>query len=120
MIGAVPDNHICHRKPSAVTYNSVFVDDLSCICCSGDLRADDNGVWIHGGEPWKRCVVEFDPESNEIISAVPEEMGTGAEPTFTLVQVYQHHTNTPTFHRRTSYLIDEHSQTVQYAVIQYM
>jgi len=73
MIGAVAYG-ICHRKPSSVMHNSVFVFDLSCIRCIDDLRADDNGVWIHGGKPWKLYVVEFNPESNEIISAEPEEM----------------------------------------------
>ena len=28
MIGTVPANRICHRKPTSVTYNSVFVVDL--------------------------------------------------------------------------------------------
>ena len=53
MIGSVPANRICCRKPTAVTYRSVFVVDLTCVPCINDLRADDNGVWVHGGKPRK-------------------------------------------------------------------
>ena len=41
----------CHRKPTAITYSSVFVINLPCMHCIDDLRADDNGAWIHGGKP---------------------------------------------------------------------
>ena len=51
MIGTIPAGRICHRKPTSVTYSSVFVIDLSSVQCNDDLRADDNGVWIHGGKP---------------------------------------------------------------------
>lgn len=44
MIGTLPVNRICHRKPTSVTYNAVFVVDLSSVRCIDDLRADDNGV----------------------------------------------------------------------------
>ena len=44
MIGTLPPDRICHRKPTSVTYNSAFVVDLSCVRCIDDLRADDNGV----------------------------------------------------------------------------
>ena len=53
MIGSVPVDHICREKPTAVTYSSVFVVDLSCIRCIDDLCADDNGAWVHGGKPRK-------------------------------------------------------------------
>ena len=53
MIGSVPANRICCRKLTAVTYRSVFVVDLTCVPCINDLRADDNGVWVHGGKPRK-------------------------------------------------------------------
>lgn len=33
MIGTLPSDRICHRKPTSVTYNSVFVVDLSCVRC---------------------------------------------------------------------------------------
>ena len=51
MIGEVPSNCVCHRKPTGVTYSSVFVIDHSCVSCLEDLRADDNGVWVHEGKP---------------------------------------------------------------------
>ena len=49
--------------------DSVFVVDLSCVRCIDDLRADDNGVWIHGGNPRKKYVVERDPETSVVLSA---------------------------------------------------
>ena len=44
MIGTIPEDRICHRKPTSVTYSSVFVIDLSYIRCIDDLRGTDNGV----------------------------------------------------------------------------
>lgn len=45
MIGTVPADHICRRKPTSVTYNAVFVVDLYVSVRSiEDLRADDNGA----------------------------------------------------------------------------
>ena len=60
MIGRVPAEHICHRKPTSVIYSAVFVVDLLGTRSIDDLRADDNGAWIHGGKP-RRCYhVEID------------------------------------------------------------
>ena len=70
MIGAVPADRICHRKPTSVTYSSVFVIDLSCVQCIDDLRADDNGVWAHDGKPRKKYIVDFDQHTLEIIDAM--------------------------------------------------
>ena len=120
MIGTVPADRICHRKPTSVTYNSVFVVDLSCVRCLDDLRADDNGAWMHGGKPRKKYVVDIDPDSGEVISAVPEGESANSGEIYTLVRVYHHHKSTRTFHRRISYLIDSSNQTIQYAVIQYI
>ena len=36
MLGKIPADRICERKPTSVTYNSVFVVDLTnvrCITC---------------------------------------------------------------------------------------
>lgn len=122
MIGTVPPNRICYRKPTSVTYSSVFVIDLSSIHCIDDLRADDNGVWIHGGKPRKKYNIEFDPDTSAVISAIPEMENTTTEENnqFTLVRIYHHHQSTPTFHRRISYVIDNEGKTVQYAVVQYL
>ena len=57
MIGEVPSDRICHSKPTRVTYSSVFVIDLSCVGRLDDLRADDNGAWVHGGKPRKNYVI---------------------------------------------------------------
>ena len=43
MIGAVPADRICYKKPTAITYSSVFVIDLSSVHCIDNLRADDMG-----------------------------------------------------------------------------
>ena len=59
MIGTLPSDRICRRKPTSVTYNSVFVVDLSRVRCIDDLRADDNGVWTHGGKPRRKyCIAK--------------------------------------------------------------
>ena len=71
MIGSVPGKCISCRKLTAVTYSSVFVVDLTCIRCIDDLRADDNGVWVHGGKPRKTYSVEFDGTGLEIVSVAP-------------------------------------------------
>ena len=92
MIGSVPANRICCRKPTAVAYSSIFVVDLTCVCCIDDLRADDNGVWIHGGKPRKTYNVEFDGTDSEIVSVAP--LDADAQSTshitnhFTLVRLY--------------------------------
>ena len=44
MLGKIPADCICKRKPTSVTYSSVFVIDLTCVKCIDDLRADDNMV----------------------------------------------------------------------------
>ena len=37
MIGTIPADRICQRKPTSVTYSGVFVIDLSCVKCIDDL-----------------------------------------------------------------------------------
>ena len=123
-IGSVPANRICCRKPTAVTYSSVFVVDLTCVRCIDDLRADVNGVWIHGGKPRKTYCVEFDGTGSGIVSVAP--LDADAQSTsyimnhFTLVRLYHRHKATPEFQRQISYIIDSNGKTVQYAVMQYM
>ena len=121
MIGTLPSDRICHRKPTSVTYNSIFVVDLSCVRCIDNLRADDNGVWTHGGKPRRKYCIERDPDTCVITSAEPLE----GEPTpdsevFTLVRLYHRHKATPEFQRRISYVLDAFGETIQYAVVQYV
>ena len=54
MIGTVPADHICHSKPTSVTYSAVFVVDLFGVRSIDDFHADDNGARIHGSKP-TRC-----------------------------------------------------------------
>ena len=123
MIGEVPSNCVCHRKPTGVTYSSVFVIDLSCVSCLEDLRADDNGVWVHGGKPRKKYIVEFDSE-NLVIDATPvddiDAVNDNNDNIFTMVRVYHRHKSTPEFQRRISYVYDSTGQLVAYAVMQYL
>ena len=121
MIGTLPSECICRRNPTPVTYNSIFVVDLTCVRCIDDLHADDNGVWTHGGKPRRKYCIERDSDTGEIISAEPLE----GEPTpnshvFTLVRLYHRHKATPEFQRRISYVLDTCGQTIQYAVVQYV
>ena len=124
MIGTIPADRICQRKPTSITYSSVFVVDLSCVRCIDDLRADDNGAWIHGGKPRQKYIVEVDTTTSEVISATPEnesgESTSDEEKVFTLVRLYHLHKVTPEFQNRISYVIDCNGQTVQYAVVQYL
>jgi len=48
MIGSVPADYICHKKPK---YSSVFYVDRACVRCIDDLHADNNDSWVHGGKP---------------------------------------------------------------------
>ena len=66
MIGAVPADQICHRKPTPVTYSSVFVIDLNCVRCIDDLRADDNGAWTHGSKPRRNYQVDLSKDGAEV------------------------------------------------------
>ena len=84
MIGTLPADSICHRKPTSVTYNGVFVVDLSCVHCIDDLRADNNGVWTHVGK-------RRDPETCGLIYADLVEEHTPESEIFTLVRIYHHH-----------------------------
>ena len=125
MIGTIPPNRICYRKPTSITYSSAFVIDLSSVHCIDDLSADNNGVWIHRGKPRKKYNVEFDPDTHEVISAVAvtdkqDNTSTEDKNQFTLVRIDHHHQSTATFHRRISYVIDDEGKTVQYAVVQYL
>ena len=73
-------------KPVGVKYSSVFVVDLSGISCLEDLRADDNGTWIHGGKPWQKYIVELDDTNNTIVDAkLMQEDDSKHENVFTLV-----------------------------------
>ena len=122
MLGKIPADHICQRKPTSVTYSSVFVVDLTNVRCIDDLRADDNGVWCHGGKPRRKYIVECDSDTSEVIkvSPVDEHLDSKEDDIFTLVRMYHHHKATPEFQRRISYVIDSSEQTVQYAVVQYL
>ena len=106
MIGTIPADRICHRKPTSVTYSSVFVIDLSYIRCIDDLSADDNGVWIHSGKPRKKCIVDLDKSTSEVINAVPvsDDSVLAESDYFTVVQAYHLHQGTSTFQRHISYV----------------
>ena len=89
MIGTLPSDHICHRKPTSVTYNSAFVVDLSCVRCIDDLRADNNGVWMHGGKPRRKYCVQRDPDTGMVITAEPLEGEPSSDSeNFTLVRLF--------------------------------
>ena len=120
MIGAIPQNRVCHRKPTGVTYGSVFVVDLSYVDRIKDLRADDNGAWVHGGKPQRKYVVELD-EKCEVTSAVSVKAGAmHGDNIFTLVRIYHRNKATREFQRRISYVFDSSNQMVRFAVIQYL
>lgn len=122
MIGSVPSDPICKRRPTGITQNSVYVVDLSCIRCLEYLRADDNGVWVHGGKPQRQYMVEFDELQCEVVSATPidSEEGVTQDNLFTLIRLYHRHKTTPQFQRRISYVLDCSKQVVRYAVVQYL
>ena len=122
MLGMIPANCICKRKPTSVTYSSVFVVDLTCIKSIDDLRADDNGVWRHSGKPRKRYIVKLDSNTSDITEVTPfdDNYDCDMSSIFTLVHLYHHHKLTPEFHRHISYVIDSKEQIVQYAVVQYL
>ena len=124
MLGTVPADKICSRKPTSVHYSSVFVVNLECVASIDDLRADDNGAWLHGGKPRAKYTVELDPDTSEVINVVPVDRKLAADGgegrVFTLVRLYHHHKATPEFQRRISYVIDGSGQTIQYAVVQYL
>ena len=120
MIGTIPAERICSRKPTSVCYNSVFVVDLSCVESIEDLRADDNGAWLHGGKPRAKYHVDVDPDTFEVMDLVPldKKSVSPGDNIFTLVRLYHHHKATR--QRRISYVLDSREQTVQYAVVQYL
>lgn len=122
MIGSVPFDHICKCKPTGITQNSVYVVDLSCVCCLEDLRADDNGVWVHGGKPRRQYMVKFDELHCEVVSATPIDLEEGVtqDSLFTLIRLYHRHKTTPQFQQRISYVLDCSKQVVRYAVVQYL
>ena len=105
-IGSVPPSKICTRKPTSVTYSSVFVVDLSCIKYIDDLRADDNGVWLHSGKPQRKYKVEFDSNRKEIISATIVNTDSNESDVYTLVRIYHRHKSSPEFQRHICYVLD--------------
>ena len=117
MIGTLPSDRICHRKPTSVTYSGVFVVNLTCVHCIDDLRAHDNGVWTHAGKPKRRYRIRRDLETSGLIHADPVEDET---PESEIFRIYHHHKGIPEFQRRISYVLDHNGQKVQYAVVQYL
>ena len=114
MIGSIPADYICCKKPTAVKYSSIFVVDLACVRCIDDLHADDNGSWVHGGKPSKDYNVEFDGKGLEIVSVTP--IDSGGQSTS---QVSNHFTLVRLYHRlQNSNLIDSTGKTVQYVIMQ--
>ena len=97
MIGTLPENRICQQKPVGVKYSSVFVVDLSGVSCLEDLRADDNGTWIHGGKPRRKYIVELDDTNTVVDAKLMQEDDSKHENVFTLVRLYHHHKHTPQF-----------------------
>ena len=88
MIGTVPADRICSRKPTSVRYGSVFIVDLSCVKSILDLRADDNGVWLHGGKPRGKYHVECDPVTSELnVVQLDKKLVTETKNVFTLVRI---------------------------------
>ena len=122
MIGTVPADRICHRKPTAVTYSSVFVIDLDCVRCIDDLRADDNGAWTHGGKPRRNYQVDLSKDGGEVtkITLLTENITPLHKNQFTLVRLYHRHKSTTEFQRRISYAIDCGGNIIQFAVMQYL
>ena len=120
MVGTLPENRICHQKPVGVRYSSVFVVDLSGISCLEDLRADDNGTWVHGGKPRRKYVAEFDDANTVVDAKLIQEDDSNHSNVFTLVRLYHRHKYTPQFQQRISYVLDSCSQLVTYAVVQYL
>ena len=112
MIGTLPENRICQQKPIGVKYSSVFVVDLSGVSCLEDLRADDNGTWIHGGKPRRKYIVELDDTNTVVDAKLMQEDDSKHENVFTLVRLYHRHKHTPQFQRRISYVLDSSSQLV--------
>ena len=120
MIGAVPGDRICRKKPTAITYSSIFVIDLLSVHCIDDLRADDNGAWVHGDKPRRTYHVELSRNGQEIGSVTPvDEKSAMDKNQFTLVRLYHRHKGTPEFQRCISYVIDSGGKIVQFAVLQY-
>ena len=119
-IGSVPPDKVCTCKPTSVTYSSVFVVDLSCVKSINDLRADDNGAWLHSGKPRRKYKVKFDSSNREIISTTVVNKESNSDDEYTLVRIYHHHKATPEFQRHICYVIDSTGHKVQYAVVQYL
>ena len=89
--------------------------------CIDDLRADDNGAWVHGGKPRRNYHVELSGNGSEIVSVTAlDEKSTADKNHFTLVRLYHRHKGTPEFQRRISYVIDSSGKIVQFAVMQYL
>ena len=84
LIGTVPADRICSRKPTSVRYGSVFIVDLSCVKSILDLRADDNGVWLHGGKPRGK----YHPVTSELnVVQLDKKLVTETKNVFTLVRI---------------------------------
>ena len=90
MIGTMPADRICHKKPTAVTYSGVFVIDLSCIRCIDDLRADDNGVCVNF-ETSPSCVLSTDDQLQNLVRFCTNPGSAcilGIDPTFNMGKFY--------------------------------
>ena len=96
--------------------------DLQFVKSVDDLRADDNGVWVHGGKPRRKYLVERDITTSEMVDVVPFDGQSTSEQenVFTLVRLYHCHQSTHEFQRRISYIIDANKQLIKYAVVQYL
>ena len=86
--------------------------------CIDDLRADDNGAWVHGGKPRRNYQVDRSENGSEIagVTLLNDKLSLSNKNQFTLVRLYHRHKATPEFQRRISYMIDCDGNIVQFAI----
>ena len=110
-------------EKARVQENALFAVDSKFLKSADDLKADDNGVWLLTGKPWKWYIAEQHFEDNDLVfvkvvssTHVPLKRH---EKVYQLSQLYEQNQSTPEFQRIFCFFRDGNGNTLDVVLLQY-
>ena len=114
IIGGVPNEKLCTKKPTCVRTTASFVIDLNAVQLS-DIKADDNGSWVTSNP---RRTYEIEMHEGHVVVAVPVQVSSSSN-CYTLCRQYGTHKGTSDFRRILAFVIDASGKTMSKAFLYY-
>lgn len=90
---------VCHKVPTIVNKNVVFLVDTSCLEDASDLLSDDMGMWRHNGVD----VACLKMKKSEVVRV--EKCPTSSTSVYTVRRVYRVHGTNRSLKKLTAYVI---------------